>query len=115
MYLRKGFKRLQHKGISEAIESFRTEFGATKGIVHVGYDLRISGNDIVVCVSRNNVKLPPLWENYRIVKYDLSSMRKQSAAILKRLQDEKIDISDPQTQYFYQLMVAGNTICNKLG
>ena len=105
---------MQQSSIDKATGDLREKFAGNKSILDINYDLGSGNNDIFVFVKNNNVKIPDRWRGYSVVKYNIAAARKQCKAILKRFEDEGIDATDPENSYFYELMVAGNDICDKL-
>jgi hypothetical protein len=79
-------------------------------------DSSTSGGDdaIYVLVNRDNVSLPRSWGSRRVIKFNLRAAQKECGKLLQRIEDEKIDVSDPQNQYFLKLIIEGKDVCDKL-
>jgi hypothetical protein len=115
MYLRKSFQRLEKSTQTTALDNFRSEYGDEPGVIDIVVDSSSSGdNTIYVLVNRDNVSVPRSWGSRKVVKFNIRAAQKECGKLLQRIEDEKIDVSDPQNQYFLKLIVEGKSVCDKL-
>lgn len=104
------YKRRQPAGETEAGKSTQEEH---PGILALADDPSDDWN--VLALTRNGrVSIPSWMGGRRVLRLNLQQTKQRCDEMLARLTEEKVDVSDPQNQYFHQLMSEGSRICGKL-
>jgi hypothetical protein len=111
-YLRKSFQKMREKSAESAHAAFSKEYGSINGIIEIACEPSLN-EAIVVFVNSDKVKLPEVFGDYDVIIYDVRKVQTQCAALLKRMQDEKIEQTE-ETEYFTSLLQEGQKLCGKL-
>ena len=100
----------------QLIRQFRKLYDAKPGVIKIEYD-EILEDNIVVFVDNKKFKLstlPPEYEGFDIITYDVRDVMKNSQAMLQRMKDEEADMSDPNNKRGYAYLTEAVKICEKL-